>query len=246
LSVARAAATIVCMVTAGDRAAPEPVVLPGGVVGGFGASTRAADDALALIPGAATVLLVEGITDRIALEALAAADGRDLAGEGVLVVPIGGAHAVRRVLAALASSAPASSASASGLPRPRLGGLCDRREEGVFRRALTAVGPSAPRTRGELAELGFFVCVDDLEEELIRAVGVPGVLEVFESAGDLRSFRVFQRQPAWRGRPVEAQLYRFVRSVSERNLLYAGLLAEAAARRGIAPGPLAGLLEHAR
>lgn len=229
------------MVSTGDRAVPGQRALPGGVVGGFGASTRAADEALALMPGAATVLLVEGITDRIALETLAAADGRDLAGEGVLVAPIGGAHAVRRVLAALASSA-----STSGAPRPRLGGLCDRREEGVFLRALTEAGAGAPRTRDDLAELGFFVCVDDLEEELIRAVGVAGVLEVFESAGDLRSFRVFQRQPAWRGRSVEAQLYRFVRSVSERNLLYVGLLAEAAARRGAVPGPLAGLLEHAR
>ncbi|MBE1874930.1 TOPRIM nucleotidyl transferase/hydrolase domain-containing protein [Myceligenerans pegani] len=228
------------MVTTGDRAAPGRRASPEGVVGGFGASTRAADEALALMPDAATVLLVEGITDRIALETLAAADGRDLAGEGVLVAPIGGAHAVRRVLTALASAA------ASGVARPRLGGLCDRREENVFRRALTEAGPAAPRTRAELAELGFFVCVDDLEEELIRAVGVPGVLEVFESAGDLRSFRVFQRQPAWRGRPVDAQLYRFVRSVSERNLLYAGLLAEAAARQGSAPEPLAGLLEHAR
>ncbi|MBO0610201.1 TOPRIM nucleotidyl transferase/hydrolase domain-containing protein [Myceligenerans salitolerans] len=226
------------MVTTGDPAARRTSALPGGVVGGFGASARAADEALALIPGAATVLLVEGITDRIALETFAAAAGRDLAAEGVLVAPIGGAHAVRRVLASM------SCAAVSGVPRPRLGGLCDRREEGVFRRALTEAGPASPRSG--LADLGFFVCVDDLEEELIRAVGVSGVLEVFEASGDLRAFHVFQRQPAWRGRPVAAQLYRFVRSVSERNLAYAGLLAEAAARRGVVPAPLAGLLEHAR
>ena len=45
------------------------------------------------------VILVEGITDRIAVEAVAAKLGRDLAAEGVEVVPIGGAQAIRRAAA---------------------------------------------------------------------------------------------------------------------------------------------------
>ena len=38
-----------------------------------------------------TVLLVEGVSDRVAVETLAARRGRDLGAEGVSVVPIGGA-----------------------------------------------------------------------------------------------------------------------------------------------------------
>jgi hypothetical protein len=43
------------------------------------------------------VILVEGITDRLALEAVAARLGLDL--RGVEIVPIGGAQAVRRAAA---------------------------------------------------------------------------------------------------------------------------------------------------
>ena len=45
------------------------------------------------------VVLVEGITDRIALEAVAAKLGVDLAGDGIEIVPIGGAQAIRRAAA---------------------------------------------------------------------------------------------------------------------------------------------------
>ena len=53
------------------------------------------------------VILVEGVSDQRALEALAARHGRDLEAEGVAIVPIGGAHAVGR--APRAVSAPAAS-----------------------------------------------------------------------------------------------------------------------------------------
>ena len=45
-----------------------------------------------------TVVLVEGISDQNAVEALAARRHRDLAGEGVCVLPIGGAMAIGRYL----------------------------------------------------------------------------------------------------------------------------------------------------
>ncbi|WKU06104.1 TOPRIM nucleotidyl transferase/hydrolase domain-containing protein [Micromonospora sp. HUAS LYJ1] len=41
--------------------------------------------------GLTTVVLVEGVSDRGAVEALAVRRGRDLPGEGVRVLPIGGA-----------------------------------------------------------------------------------------------------------------------------------------------------------
>src|SRR6476469_187447 len=66
------------------------------------------------------VILVEGITDRIALEAVAERLGLDL--DGVEIVPIGGAQAVGRVAAQYDGIRPA--------------GLCDAGEERYFRRAL--------------------------------------------------------------------------------------------------------------
>ena len=189
------------------------------------ATTRATARALAKLENAVAVVLVEGITDQIALETAAAGIGRDLEAARVVVVPIGGAHAIGRFLAGLGPLA----------TRVRLAGLCDRREEDIFRRGLTMTQAGSP----------LYVCVDDLEDELIRAVGTEGVEALFDSQGDLRSFRSFQSQPAWRGREPAAQMYRFVRSSSVRNLVYARLLVEAAVRGGTLPRPLDAVLAAA-
>ncbi|WBB90992.1 ATP-dependent endonuclease [Verrucosispora sp. WMMC514] len=203
-----------------------------GPLGGNAASMRATARALARAESAEAAVLVEGISDQIALETLAAGRGRDLDAERIVIVPIGGAHAIGRFLTRLGPPG-------VGL---RLAGLCDLREEEIFRRGLTEAGVGTPRTRTDLAQLGFFVCVDDLEDELIRAVGNPAVEALFEAQGDLRLFRGFQSQPAWRGRDPEAQLWRFLRSSSRRNLRYARLLVEAAVARGTVPQPLDALL----
>ncbi len=75
-----------------------------------------------------------------------------------------------------------------------------------------------------MARMGFHVCVEDLEDELIRAVGAARVIELFDSQGDLVSFRAMRRQPAWRERSTEAQLRRFLAAGSQRKLRYARLL----------------------
>jgi len=124
----------------------------------------------------------------------------------------------------------------------RLAGLCDRREEELFRRGLVATRVGSPRTRTDMEQLGFYVCVNDLEEELIRAVGTAGGEALFDAQDDLRSFRTFQSQPAWRGRDLGSQMYRFVRSSSVRNMHYAQLLVEAAVDRDTLPRPLDSLL----
>jgi hypothetical protein len=124
----------------------------------------------------------------------------------------------------------------------RLAGLCDLREEEIFRRGLVTARVGSPRTRADMERLGFYVCVNDLEDELIRAVGIAGVEALFDSQGDLRSFRSFQSQPAWRGREPEPQMWRFLRSGSRRNLRYARLLVEAAVGRDTLPRPLDALL----
>ncbi|MER7456374.1 TOPRIM nucleotidyl transferase/hydrolase domain-containing protein [Micromonospora sp. NPDC126480] len=201
-----------------------------GRLGGNAASLRATAQALAKVESAAAVVLVEGISDQIALETAAACQGRDLEVERVVIVPIGGAHAVGRFVTTLAPTR----------PTVRLAGLCDLREETIFRRGLdlTRLG----RTRTDIEHVGCFVCVNDLEEQLIRALGTARVEALFDAQGDLRAFRSFQSQPAWRGREPEAQMWRFLRSSSRRNLRYARRLVEAAVARDALPQPLDALL----
>lgn len=203
-----------------------------GYVTGPAAPVRATANAMTRVDNALTVVLVEGISDQIAVETAATCRGRDLDAERVAVVPIGGAHAIGRFLATLGPLA----------TRVRLAGLCDRHEEEVFRRGLTASHVGAPRTRADLERLGFYVCVEDLEDELIRAVGAARVEALFDSQGDLGSFRTLQNQPAWRGRRPEAQMRRFLGSGSHRKSRYARLLVETAVGRDVLPRPLAALL----
>ena len=68
-------------------------------------------------------------------------------------------------------------------------------------------------------------------------------LEVVEAEQDLRAFRTLQNEPAWRGRPVEAQLHRFMGSGGSRKMRYAPLLVRALEPAEI-PRPLEGLLAH--
>ena len=163
------------------------------------------------------VVLVEGVSDRVAVETLAGRRGRDLAAEGVSVVPIGGAQAIGRFLTRFGPAG-------LGL---RLAGLCDAGEEREFRRGLERAGLGSELTRDGMEKLGFYVCEQDLEEELIRALGADKVLEVVDAHGDLGRFRTLQKQPGWRGRPVEEQLRRFMGSGGRRKARYGRYLVEA-------------------
>ena len=128
------------------------------------------------------------------------------------MVSIGGAQAIGRAL---------DRYGPRGLD-VRLAGLCDAAEAGEFRRALERAGLGS-----DLEQLGFYVCHADLEDELIRALGTEAVEQVLESQGDLGSFRTLQKQPAWRGRPPDDQLRRFMGSGARRKIRYARLLVEA-------------------
>jgi hypothetical protein len=75
--------------------------------------------------------------------------------------------------------------------------------------------------------LGFYVCVADLEDELIRALGTTAVQQLVDSQGELGSFQTFQKQPAQRARPLAAQLRRFIGTRSGRKIRYGRLLVEA-------------------
>jgi hypothetical protein len=53
------------------------------------------------------------------------------------------------------------------------------------------------------------------------------VEQIVEAQGDLGSFRTLQKQPAWRGRPPDEQLRRFMGSGGRRKIRYARLLVDA-------------------
>jgi hypothetical protein len=179
------------------------------------------------------VLLVEGISDQRALEALAARRGRNLGAEGVSVLAIGGAQAIGRFL---------DRYGPRGLDI-RVAGLCDVGEENDFRRGLERGGFGSNLTRAEMESRGFYVCVEDLEDELIRALGIETVEQIADAEGDLRSFRTLQKQAAWQGRPMQEQLRRWLGSGGSRKIRYARLLVDALDLDRV-PRPLERVLAH--
>ena len=199
-------------------------------------------------PDSCAVVLVEGMSDQAALETLAARLGRHLREEGVFIVPMGGATNIGHFL---------------GLFGPRgfgvrLAGLCDEGEERDFRRSLEQAGLGAglnwaglgraglDRTgldRAGLHRLGFFVCVADLEDELIRSLGAHRVEQLIEAQGEFGPFRTFTRQPAQRNRTRDQQLRRFMGTRSGRKIHYGHVLAAGLDLTRL-PGPLAGVLSR--
>jgi hypothetical protein len=179
------------MADSGPMRTDEGEDLLAGYVTGPAAASEATTAALPRAEAARAVVLVEGVSDQIAVETLAGRRGRDLAAEGVVV--------------------------------------------------LAAAGMGTAGSRADLERLGFFVCVEDLEDELIRAAGPARVTEAFAAHGDLGAFRTIQRQPAWRGREEAAQLRRFLGAGARRKLRYARLLTEAVSLDRV-PYPLTALL----
>ncbi|MEV7605919.1 TOPRIM nucleotidyl transferase/hydrolase domain-containing protein [Paenarthrobacter sp. NPDC089322] len=175
----------------------------------------------------ATTVLVEGESDRLAVLALALRRGHDLTAERVTVVPMGGATSIVRFLDHYGPNG----------ANHRLLGLCDEGESRGIARALGRAGVGT----GPLDELGFHVCRADLEDELIRCLGIDAVLNVIDAQGELASFRLLQRQPSQREQPVSAQLRRFFGGRSGNKIRYAPLLV-AALPAGQAPEPLSRLI----
>jgi hypothetical protein len=166
------------------------------------------------------VVLVEGTSDQLALEALARRLGRDLQAEGAAIVPMGGYGNLPRVLGRYRGV--------------RLAGLYDAGEERHFLRALGC------HDRAELERVGFFACTRDLEDELTRAVGPDGIERVLAEQGELRAFRTYQKQPAHRSRTLDEQLHGFMWNRKQR---YAVLLVEALDLEHV-PRPLDRVLAH--
>jgi predicted ATP-dependent endonuclease of OLD family len=163
------------------------------------------------------VVLVEGESDRIAVEALAVRLGRDLAVEGIAVVAVGGAHALERALKSQEAD--------------RVAVLYDLAEDAAVRRAFERAG---------VAPDGFYACDPDLEGELVRALGPERMLQLVEERGQLEAFRTYQRQKEKRSLLLEAQLHGWLHNWKVR---YAAALV-AALDLDCVPAPLNGVLAH--
>ncbi|MFF2821877.1 TOPRIM nucleotidyl transferase/hydrolase domain-containing protein [Arthrobacter koreensis] len=174
-----------------------------------------------------TTVLVEGESDRLALQVLAARSGLDLAAGNVAVVPMGGVTNVARFLSRYGPDGAGH----------RLLGLCDEAEAWYVRRALDRAGIGS----GDLPGRGFQVCRLDLEDELIRALGPGVVVDIIAAEGELGSFRLLQRQPSLRELALEEQLHRFLAGRSGNKIRYAPLLVGALDPANV-PEPLARLV----
>ena len=196
-----------------------PTERTAGYISGPAAATEPRQASLVAVESARRIILVEGMTDQIAVERVASRRGVDLAGRDVVVAPMGGAHAVATFLEAIDER-----------PRPPdvVVGLCDEREAHVLRSAFA-------RSRWRAGDT--HVCRPDLEAELIRALTPTRFLELIEREGALGSFRTLQRQGVWRDRPIEEQLHRFLRAGARRGHVYVGAMVDALADDEI-PAPL--------
>lgn len=185
--------------------------------------------------GTRAAILVEGWSDEAALQALARRRGIDLAAECIAIVPTGGVTNIAHFVRALGPGG-------LGL---RLAGLCDRGEAAYLLRALQRRRLDGGDAPADLAAIGFFVCDVDLEDELIRALGVAAVERVIEAEGEHAGFRSFQAQPAQRGRDAASQLRRFIGTRAGRKIRYGARLVETLDLDRV-PRPLDAVLARAR
>lgn len=177
------------------------------------------------------VVLVEGQSDRAALMALAARTGRDLAAEGVQVLAMNGVTNIRTF---------ARRYGPRGLG-VRLTGLYDAPEEPFVRHGLAAAGLPDTEDATDLEALGFFACTPDLEDELIRALGLDAVEGVIATAGETRSLDLLAQMPAQQGWTRHELVRRFLTARSGRKARYAVLLLDALPLDAV-PRPLTAVL----
>jgi len=163
------------------------------------------------------IVLVEGRSDKAAIDALAKRRGRDLYDEGITIIAIGGATKIWGFLDLLGPR---------GLD-VKLSGLCDIGEERHFRHALQRAGFGINLSKSDMETLGFYICDADLEDELICSLGVNTMLEVIAAQGDLGRFYLFCRQPEWQEQSSQAQLRRWLGTTAHRKISYAALLVDA-------------------
>lgn len=175
------------------------------------------------------LVLVEGESDAAAVLVLAGRLGLDINWHHIQILSAGGITNFSSVLGDFVRTHPSG----------HFCGIYDAADEWHVRRALAAAASSiAPQESLESA--GFFACVADLEDELIRALGPEAVELVLDSQGELASFRRFQAMPQHRHSPVHRQLHRFLGTRATRKIRCAKLLVDKLDLSKL-PHPFAGL-----
>lgn len=177
-------------------------------------------------------ILVEGDSDKFALEAAAEKVGRNLDREGITIVSLEGSGGLETFLGILGPRG-------LGL---RLSGLCDLDSEDDWMRRLEKAKVGAASDRDTMEGLGFFVCQVDLEDELLRAIGVDEALAVVDHRGDREAFDRDAQQPANRGASLHEQLLGFL-GRRGRKVTYAPEFVDRLDASKI-PQPLLGALQH--
>ena len=128
--------------------------------------------------------------------------------------------------------------------RLELLGLCDLDHEAHWASWLEDAGFGSGLDRTAMEALGFFVCDRDLEDELIKTLGVANVESVIAAQGESAALQVFGQQPAHRNEGRNDQLRRFFGTKAGRKARYAPLLADATSP-GAEPRPLREVLARA-
>jgi hypothetical protein len=163
-----------------------------------------------------TLVLVEGDSDAAAVRALAGLIGCDLELSHIQIRSTNGVTNFPRVLAEFVRAH----------RNAQFCGMYDAADEQHVRRAL--VSAAVPLAADEsLESFGFFACVSDLEEELIRALGPEAVEHMLETQAELTSFRRFQAMPQHCRTLVHQQLRRFLGTRATRKIRSAPRLVEA-------------------
>lgn len=175
-----------------------------------------------------TVVLLEGPSDVAALEQVLATQHPPVPETTYRLVDMGG---VTNTGAHLQAARDAGD---------RVVGLVDAGEAWVVVKSLQRLGTSINEVE-ELPAHGFFVCDRDLEDELIRALGVPGCLELLHELGMAHAFEAFSAQLHWAEAPVEDRLRRFCGVASGRKIRLAGAMAGALPAQDL-PAPIAALI----
>jgi hypothetical protein len=162
------------------------------------------------------VILVEGISDVLAIRAMAIRAGRNLDAEGITLLSLEGGGGLDSYVKLLGPS---------GLGLELLG-LCDADQEGQWAKWLEAAGLGHSLDRAKMEAIGFFVCDRDLEDELIRAVSVADVIQLIANEGEDAAFKAFIKAPAHSSKAPDDQIRSFF-GKSGRKARYAPLLVDA-------------------
>lgn len=164
---------------------------------------------------ARSVVLVEGPSDKYAVEAVALRLGRNLDGEGFSVLAMEGGCGLGTFLKLFGPA---------GFDLT-ITGLCDVDKEQQWANALEDAGIGNNLDRAAMEALHFYVCDRDLEAELMQALGDDAVLAIIDAEGDRASFERFAASPDYQNEPTREQLRAYIHKRG-RNIRYAPLMVD--------------------